>query len=107
MLVGDEDGQEQRHGGAPGRVSERWVLCLEGFYLSLASGNLRGCLKGGFQQNIHQLSRCALSGSWPLRIGQQQSWGHWSLQLVLESSPWFCYFSEPRAGIQLRPRCYP
>ena len=41
------------------------------FSLSLVGGNLRG----GFQQNIHQFSRCALSGSWSPLIGQCQGWG--------------------------------
>ena len=41
-----------------------------GYYLSLAGRNLRGGLRGGFQQNLHQFSRCVLSGSWSPLIGQ-------------------------------------
>ena len=40
------------------------------FYFSLRRKNLSGGLKGVFQQNSHQFSRCALSGSWSLPIGQ-------------------------------------
>ena len=50
-------------------------LCLESFYFSLAGGNLRGGLSGGFQQNIHQFSRCVLSGSWSPPLGQHQGRG--------------------------------
>ena len=51
-----------------------WALCLGGF-LSLAGRNFREGLRGGFQQNIHQFSRCALSGSQSLFIGQCQGKG--------------------------------
>ena len=44
-----------------------FVLSVLSFFAGLT---LRGVLRGGFQQNIHQFSRCALSGSWSLLIGQ-------------------------------------
>ena len=44
-----------------------------GFHLILAGRNLRGGHRGGFQQNIHQFARCALSGSGSLLMGQ--CWG--------------------------------
>ena len=47
------------------------VPCLKAF-ISPAGGNLRGGLRGGFKQNIHQFSRCSLSGSWSPMIGQCQ-----------------------------------
>ena len=42
-------------------------LCLEAF-ISLAGGNLRGCLWGEFQQNIHHFSRC------PFRVMVSSDW---------------------------------
>ena len=105
MHVGKKKGQG-RCGYAPGRESMAWVLCFEGFYLSLAGGNLRGGLRGGFQQNIHKFSRCAFSGLWFPVIGQHQGRGHWSLQLVPVSPSWSPCFSGPGDGMQLRPRCY-
>ena len=50
---------------------------LRVFNLSLAGGNLREDLRGRFQQNIHQFSRCAFSELWSLLIGQCQ--GRWWL----------------------------
>ena len=78
-----------------------------GFCLFLAGRNLRGGLRGGIQQNIHQFSRCALPGSWSALIGQWQ--GRESLVIAVGSgiSPtWFCSFSGPGDETQLRPRCY-
>ena len=52
-------------------------------FLFFAGMNLRGGLRGGFQQNIHQFSRCSLSGlQFPL-IGQCQGRG----SLVIAASP--------------------
>ena len=45
------------------------------FCLSLAGRNLRGGLRGGFQQNTHPFFRCAVSGSRSPLIGQCQSRG--------------------------------
>ena len=80
----------------------------ESFSLSLAGGDPRGGLRGGFQQNTHQFSRCALSGSWSPLIGQCQSRG----SIVIAAgpcfqlrSPGFSAFLGPGAEIQLRPRC--
>ena len=65
------------------------VLCLQASFslptLSLPGRNFRGGLRGGFQQNIHQFSRCALLGSWSPPIGQCQGRGSLALQLVLVS----------------------
>ena len=46
--VGEEGGKGMAR-AAPLRESAFWVLCLKGFYLSLAGRNLKGDLKGGFQ----------------------------------------------------------
>ena len=73
-MWGKKGGYEEGKGMAlavPQRGStlpESFVLRL---YLFLAGGNLRGGLRGGFQKNIHQFYRCALSGSWsPLKTGK-------------------------------------
>ena len=52
--VGEEEGMAQ---AAPQRESVAGSFALR--LLSLAGGNLRGGLRGGFQWNIHQFSRCA------------------------------------------------
>ena len=47
--------------------SLRKGVCAGAFVLrllSLSGRNLRGGLRGGSQQNIHQFSRCALSKAW-------------------------------------------
>ena len=62
--VGEEMGKGNGKGCSPGGKAGSQRLLSWGFYLSLAGGNLRRGLRGGFQQNIHQFSRCALSGSW-------------------------------------------
>ena len=59
MPAGEEVGEGEGKGNGAG--------C---FYLSLAGGNLRGGLRGGFQWNIHQFSRSSLSGSWSPPTGQ-------------------------------------
>ena len=69
---------EERSGGEIGEREWCWLLCRGSFVLSLfslslfslsLSQNLRGGLRGGFQQNIHQFSRRALPGSWSPLIG--------------------------------------
>ena len=64
-----EEGKEWR--GLLPRGSVLWVLCHKAF-LSLAGGNLRGGLRGGFQQHTHQFFGCVLSGAWSPLIGQLQ-----------------------------------
>ena len=65
----------------PQRESMCWVLRLEAFVF-LAGGNLRGGLRGGFQQHTHQFFRCVLSGAWSPLIGQLQDWGSLFIAVV-------------------------
>ena len=67
------------------------------FSLSLAGGNLRGGLRGGFQQSNPQFSQWALSGLWSPLIGYCH---------FLAFSNCFCCSSWPGAETQLRSRCY-
>ena len=82
-----------------------WLLSLEAF-LSLSGGNLRGGLKRGSQQSIHQFPRCVLSGSGSPLMGQRQSRG----SLVIVVAPGVAHlvwcFSRPGAETPLRPRCH-
>ena len=66
MRVGKERGVRRRERNGTGYS----FIFLESFYLSLAGRNPRGGPSGGFQQNIHQFSRCVLSGSWSPLTGQ-------------------------------------
>ena len=62
------------------------------FYLSLAGRNRREGLWERFQQNIHQFSRCVLSGCglhWWVSVRAQ---GRWSLQRALASPILFAPF---------------
>ena len=70
---------------APQRESKLWVLHLEAF-IFLAGGNRRGDLRGGFQQNIYQFSRFALTGLWSPLIDHCQGW----VSLVIAVLPWHC-----------------
>ena len=47
----------------PRRRVQPGPFVLKLFSLSLAGRNLREGLRGRFQQNVHQFSRCVLSGS--------------------------------------------
>ena len=62
----EEEGERNR--SALERECVHWVPHPKGFYVFSKSGELRGGLRRG-SQNIHQLSRCDLSGSWFLLIG--------------------------------------
>ena len=104
QAFGGKRRERQRCGCAP-RKYGTGSFVLRGF-ISHTGGNFRGSLKGCFQQNIHQFSRCALSGSWSPLIGQCQGMGHQSQQLVLALPTWFCCFSGPGDDTQLRPGCY-
>ena len=65
MPVREEVGEEK----GEGLEGSTWSFVLT-FSLSLLQvGNLRGGLRGGLRQNIHQFSRCALSGSCSSLIG--------------------------------------
>ena len=55
------------------------------------------------KQHIHQLSRCALSGTCSPLIGRHQARCLQSLQVALASPPRFYCFSGPGAETQLRP----
>ena len=60
----EEDRDGNCVGCSPEGACTHWVLCLEAFMSLLQAGNFRSGLRGGFQQNIHQFSRCAFSGFW-------------------------------------------
>ena len=72
MPVGEEEREEEGNENGMGCSAKgeitRWVLLIQGFYLSLEGRNLRVGLRGGFQQNIFQFSRCFFR-SWSLLIG--------------------------------------
>ena len=85
-LWGKQKGKGKVCGPAPQRERDgahmHWVLPFMCF-ISLAGDNLRGGLRGGFQQNIHSFSRCALLGQWSLLIGLLQVRG----SLVIAAGP--------------------
>ena len=58
-----------------GEVCARESCPVSSILRTFKGGDFRGSSRGGSQQNIHQLSRYVLSGSWPwsLQIGQCQS----------------------------------
>ena len=77
------EGREGMARAAPQRESAGWGLCFVAFISLWQEGILGEFSGGGFQQNIHQFSRCALSGSWSPRTGQRPGGG----SLVIEAGP--------------------
>ena len=67
--MGEEEGKGNGVGCPPEGEVKLGPLSY-GFNFFLEGGSLTGGLRGGFQQNIHQFSRWALSGSWSPLIGQ-------------------------------------
>ena len=109
MPLGKEVRVEERKGSAAGcSWEEEWKLGPSswGFYLSLEGGNLRGRLRGGFQQTSSAFQVCpfrVLASSGCSVPGQG---GPSSLQLVLASPTWVCCFPGPGAETKLRPWCH-
>lgn len=80
MPVGEEEGEEEREGNGTGCSPEKehkQHLSLEAFITLSQAGILEEVSGGGFQPNIHQFSRCALSGLWSPLIGSCQRRGSW------------------------------
>ena len=90
--------KEERERGRENTWAGNLVCGFMGFYLFSKGGNFRGGLREGLQQNIHQFSRCALSGSWSPPTGQLQGRGSLVIEVVLASPPGFAAFQ----GLELK-----
>lgn len=73
----------RRRQGWQGLLPRGRTLVLGLRVFSLLQAGILGEVLGGFQHNVHQLSRCAFSGSWSSLVSVRAG-GHWSLQLVLD-----------------------
>lgn len=69
------------------------VLCVEGFYFSLAGRHLRGGPGEGFSRIFISFPGVPFQGSGLHSFVSSRAGGHLSLQLVLLSTTWFCCFS--------------
>ena len=75
--------QEEKEGESKG-----WVFSLEGeqpgsYILStFNSGDFRGGPREGSQQNIHQFSRCVISGSWTPFVTIDRQMEYWGVSLI-------------------------